>query len=186
MTTTGIICDVGGTLLLTDELHRDAWRQALRAQGLATDANIRRAYEGLSKGLDSFAIAESMGIEVDGARLLALTKQECAQVPMTSPPNAATIDWLHRQGDALLAAISHSDETWTRSMLQLAGVLERFAFVRGRNGALRVSKQALLSDAASILRDWWGVDGLVYCGDTELDRDVAHQLNLRYVDANSL
>jgi len=187
MTTTGIICDVGGTLLLTDDLHRAAWHQALRAHGLTTDSNIRRAYQGLSKGLDSFAIAESMGIGVDDARRLAVAKQERAQVPRTSSPNAATTEWLCRQGnDVFLAAISHSDEAWTRSMLQFAGVLERLVFVRGRRGAQRVSKQTLLSDAASILRDWWGVDGLMYCGDTELDRDVARRLHLPYVDANSL
>lgn len=60
MTTISIICDVGGTLLLTDELHRAAWRKR-SAQGLATDANIGRADNGLTQGLDSLAIAETMG-----------------------------------------------------------------------------------------------------------------------------
>lgn len=186
MTTTGIICDVGGTLLLTDALHKAAWRKALEAQGLATDANIQRADAGFALGLDSFAIAETIGLGVACARPLALRKQEYTQVPRRATPNPTTIEWLNKHEHAVLAAISHSDEGWTRSMLQLAGLLERFTFVRGRTAARRVTKETLVEDAAAILRGWWGVKELLYCGDRELDRSVARQLGLRYADANSL
>lgn len=186
MTTLGIICDVGGTLLLTDDLHRAAWRRALRMHGLGSDVNIRRADQGLSKGLDSFAIAESIENDIEKARRVAFTKQEFAQVPTRSMPNPATMGWLHGQRDVLIAGISHSDETWTRSMLQLAGILDRLAFIRGRHGARRIAKATLLSDAASILQRWWGADRLVYCGDTELDREVARELDFPYMDVGSL
>jgi beta-phosphoglucomutase-like phosphatase (HAD superfamily) len=186
MKRTGIIFDVGGTLLLTDELHRAAWREALRALDLFTEDDVRRADEGLAQGLDSFAIATSMGIGPERGRRLALCKQRFAQVPRCSAPNAATVAWLDRQENALPAAISHSDVDWTRSMLQLAGLLDRFAFVRGRTDAQPVPKQTLVADAAVLLRNWWGADELVYCGDKELDREVARQLDLPFTDARAL
>jgi beta-phosphoglucomutase-like phosphatase (HAD superfamily) len=185
MKVTGIICDVGGTLL-TDELHREAWRRSLEQYGLATDDNIRRAHSGLAKGLDSFATAESMTAETGQARLLALAKQRYAQVPMPSAANPATMAWLRGRKEAVLAAVSHSDEAWTRTMLQLAGVLDHFVFVRGRTDRRRVTKQSLFTDADALLRAWWGADDVVYCGDTEYDREVAARLALPYVDAGAL
>ncbi|MFG2543592.1 HAD family hydrolase [Streptomyces sp. NPDC048594] len=186
MKVTGIICDVGGTLLLTDELHREAWRRALELHGLATDDNLSRARSGLAKGLDSFATAESVTAEAGQARLLALAKQRYAQVPTPSAANPATMEWLRGRKSAVLAAVTHSDEAWTRTMLQLAGVLDHFVFVRGRTDRRRVTKQALLADADALLRTWWGADDVVYCGDTEHDREVAARLALPYVDAASL
>ncbi|MFB8025484.1 HAD family hydrolase [Streptomyces sp. NPDC056465] len=187
MKTTGIICDVGGTLLLTDRLHRSAWRRALRSQGLETDANVQRAFSGLEKGLDSFATAGSMGVPPDQARRLARSKQQYAQVPEPCSPNRVTIEWMRGQEhDAVFAAISHSDESWTRSMLQLAGVLELFAFVRGRTDQRCVAKETLLSDTAEILHRWWGTSAVIYCGDTAYDREIAEQLQFSYVDVRSL
>ncbi|MGW4368024.1 HAD family hydrolase [Nocardia takedensis] len=182
----GIICDIGGTVLETNELHRSAWQQALRTYGLASDVNIGRTEKGLAEGLDSFAIADTMGLEASLSRLLALRKQEIAQSPRVATPNSATTEWLKVQENSVLAAVSHSSEAWSRRMLQLAGILEQFVFVRGRIKTTRVLKAALVADAAAILRQWWSVDSVIYCGDTELDREVARQLGIRYVDAGSL
>jgi phosphoglycolate phosphatase-like HAD superfamily hydrolase len=184
--TSGIICDVGGTLLLTDQLHRSAWQRALHSFGLDSDANVAHATEGLAKGLDSFAIAGTMGIEGTDALKLALLKQEVAKGAVEAAPNPRTLGWLRGRADVRLAAISHSDEAWTRHMLQLAGVLELFCFVRGRNSGRDIPKHHLLGDAATLLAAWWEVDDLLYCGDTELDRAVAQQLSITYVDSRNL
>lgn len=186
MTQLGIICDVGGTLLHTDALHHSAWRKALLTHGIATEANLQLTRQGLSDGLDSYAIAERVGLSADVSRELAVLKQSFAQVPSKSSPNPKTAEWLKTQTDSIVAAISHSDESWTRTMLQLAGILDQMAFVRGRTGTTRVPKTTLIGDSAAILRQWWGVGEIAYCGDTELDQTAATLLGLSYIDANSL
>jgi phosphoglycolate phosphatase-like HAD superfamily hydrolase len=186
MTTTGIICDVGGTLLLTDELHRAAWRDALQALGLLERTRLYHAYDGFARGLDSFSTARSMGLDEETANLLARHKQKLAQVPRDSEKNTRTVAWLKGHPGANLVAVSHSDERWTREMLQRAGLLYLFCFVRGRRESLPISKEALLSDSATILRRWWEVEEIIYCGDTEHDRDVAIAAGYVYVDARAL
>lgn len=184
-THTGVVCDVGGTVLLTDALHRNAWERALSEQGLLTDDNVRRAFGGLEHGWDSFATARSLPVSERQAEAVARRKQAIVQVPIASKVNPAVLAWLEGQGSTPAAAISHSDQAWTRDMLELAGVLERFSFVLGRTNG-RVSKAELLLAAVSELGRRFGVARVAYCGDTEFDRDLAARLRLPYVDANGL
>lgn len=186
MTQHGIILDIGGTLLDTNQLHRDSWTTLLTSRGLHSAQNVKAAHDGLARGLDTFTTARLILGEGPAADRLARAKQELVSQSRSATAVQRTVRWLDSREDAVLAAITYSDESWSQQMLQAAGILERFAFVLGRVNGRKTDKVMLLQQAMQLLRTNSQVTSLEYIGDTVLDREIAATCGIFFRDAKNL
>jgi beta-phosphoglucomutase len=72
----GVIFDLDGVLVITDELHYQSWNQVTRADGIAFDRKINERLRGLTRSASLEIVLERSGRPYTAAEKLALAERK--------------------------------------------------------------------------------------------------------------
>jgi len=177
----GVLLDVDGTLLLSNDAHAETWAAALRESGRDVPAARVRPLVGM--GGDKLLPALGVDVDEDEANRLARRKKELftAQLGALRPaPGArALLERLHADGYVLVVATSADDEE-LQGLLRQAGIAD---LLDGRTTSSDVAHSKPDPDvvATAAARSGLPPAALVMLGDTPYDVAAARSAGVTAV-----
>jgi HAD superfamily hydrolase (TIGR01509 family) len=174
-----VLLDVDGTLIDSNASHAEAWTQALREHGVATDVGQIRPLIGM--GADKLLPAVAK-ISVDSTlgQAVGLRKKAIFEtlLPGLQPTPGARplVDFLLEQGSQLVVATS-ADDREMEALLQRAGVDDLLPLRASKNDAAESKPDPDIVHAA-LTRSRARPESAVMLGDTPYDIEAARRAGI--------